>query len=653
MKTIKFNLLFSLFFCILAVGCSDKDEIPVDADDNFITSVVLSVNDKSYEAVIENNTITVTVPYTVSLDGAKASFSYTTSAKIFPDPTSITDWDTERTFRVTSFNGKTNDYVYEVVKDEIRSDGNVELKTPSEVADFVESGVTIIKGDLIIGSDAENAEIINDITGLSILKEVEGNIIIKNSFTGGTLTGLDNITAIGGLLIGSEENPLQDTSLEMISMSKIKNVTGDIQIYGSGASIIEFKELEKVDGNVIFNENTKLTQISLPVLKEVGSLEFKVLPREFNSLSIPEIISVNGNLTLESIYGEVETAGMRFFMGNTELKFIEGLDKLTLVKGNLSIQNFEKLENLPNWNNLTHLGGINLCRIHLIESLDLGKISFESSLQNHPVIKISECKNLENLITKNDLSNVDVYIDSSSSVKTNFTKVNNYFYKGLIGDLKISIQDITGDLAIIQNGKTDTDKIDIPDITSIPGYLLIDGSNIELITMQNIKEIGGQVFLSGDWEAIYNFPKLEKVCCAASPNCFDQDMIVINPNVKVGSMSICSSNIEDTFFPALQHIGGFGLTLYQCKSISFQSLEIIDGTFSFTSLNKFTGSLSFPKLSKLSGVHFNTVRKFSDFTFFKKFIDDGQIKESNWKIENCTYNPTYQDMKEGRCKPVQ
>ena len=134
MKPINFNLLFGLFFGILAVGCSDKNEIPVDADDNFITSVVLSVNDKTYDAVIENNTITMTVPYTVSLDGAKASFIYTPSAKIFPDPTSITDWNTERTFRVTSFNGATNDYTYVVVKDEIRSEGDVELKKNSEVA---------------------------------------------------------------------------------------------------------------------------------------------------------------------------------------------------------------------------------------------------------------------------------------------------------------------------------------------------------------------------------------------------------------------------------------------------------------------------------------------------------------------------------------
>ena len=192
--------------------------------------MVLSVNDKTYDAVIENNTITMTVPYTVSLDGAKASFIYTPSAKIFPDPTSITDWNTERTFRVTSFNGATNDYTYVVVKDEIRSEGDVELKKNSEVAAFIESGVTIIKGNLIIGSDAENAENISDISGLSIIKEVEGTITIKNSYTGGTLTGLDNITKIGGLSIGSEENPAANETLEMVSMTKLNEVTGNIHV---------------------------------------------------------------------------------------------------------------------------------------------------------------------------------------------------------------------------------------------------------------------------------------------------------------------------------------------------------------------------------------------------------------------------------------
>ena len=652
MKKIKFNLLFSFFFCILAVGCSDKDEIPVDADDNFITSVILSVNDKTYEAVIENNTITVTVPYTVSLDGAKASFAYTPSAKIFPDPATITDWNTERTFRVTSYNGTINDYTYVVVKDEIRSEGNVELKTPSEVAAFIESGVTIIKGNLIIGSNAENAEIINDITGLSILKEVEGNIIIKNSFTGGTLTGLDNITSIGGLLIGSEENPLQDTSLEMISMSKIKNVTGDIQIYGSGASIIEFKELEKVDGNVVFNENTKLTQISLPLLKETGSLEFKVLPREFSSISVPDIVTINGNLSIESIWGEVETAGMRFFMGNTELKSIEGFDKLTLVNGVLSIQNFDVLEKLPQLQGLNQLGGVVIRHLALIESLDISNVSFTSSSPTRPCITIEYCNKFNNLITKEDLTDVDVRILSlNTAVKTNFTKINNFYYEANIDTFETSLQSIMGNLSIIQiSGQSSKNTIDLSGINSIPGYLLITGSSITSVKASDLKSIGGQSILQVATDGILDFPSLTTVCCASSPTYIEEDLLPGSPVKNI------DGTITDSFFPVLSHIGGTGLTLFRIyKSASFPSLEIIDGSLKFGMTTDFSSSdhLKFPKLLKLSGVHFDTVRKFSDYTFFKKFIDDGQITESNWKIENCTYNPTYQDMKEGRCKPAE
>ena len=125
----KIMLLFAAGSLVLA-GCSDDnptDPIPEDADDNFITSVVLTVGDNSYAAEIAGNDITVTVPYNVSLDGATAEFEYTPSATIMPDPSTITAWDTERQFRVTSYNGETNDYKYLDVKDDIREEGDVTL----------------------------------------------------------------------------------------------------------------------------------------------------------------------------------------------------------------------------------------------------------------------------------------------------------------------------------------------------------------------------------------------------------------------------------------------------------------------------------------------------------------------------------------------
>ena len=202
----KMLLLVTVGFLMLA-GCSDDDPInpiPEDADDNFITSVVLTVGETSYAAAIEGNDITVTVPYNVSLDGAAAEFKYTPSATIMPDPAEITDWNTERQFRVTSYNGRTNDYKYLVVKDDIREEGDVVLKTDAEVKAFADKGVTIIKGDLIVG-EASGDNFVTNIEALSALTQVEGDIVINDTYKGTTLDGLENVVKIGGLHIGSTE----------------------------------------------------------------------------------------------------------------------------------------------------------------------------------------------------------------------------------------------------------------------------------------------------------------------------------------------------------------------------------------------------------------------------------------------------------------
>lgn len=49
--------------------------------------------------------------------------------------------------------------------------GMMELKTTADVTAFIDTDVTVIKGDLIIGSDAEDAEELSDIAALKILKE--------------------------------------------------------------------------------------------------------------------------------------------------------------------------------------------------------------------------------------------------------------------------------------------------------------------------------------------------------------------------------------------------------------------------------------------------------------------------------------------------
>ena len=61
MKIYFLPMLLSLFF----LGACDKNDeiIPEDADENFITSVVMTVDGKSYTADITDNTVTITVPF--------------------------------------------------------------------------------------------------------------------------------------------------------------------------------------------------------------------------------------------------------------------------------------------------------------------------------------------------------------------------------------------------------------------------------------------------------------------------------------------------------------------------------------------------------------------------------------------------------------
>lgn len=643
-----------LLTCLFLGSCSEDNNTPVDADDNFITSVRLLINNETYDAVIADNNITVTVPYTVSLNGATVSVDYTPSATIIPDPTTITDWDMERTFRVTSYNGETNDYTYVVIKDEIRHEGNVELKTQSDVASFVASGTTIIKGNLIIGSDAENAEEIKDISALEILKEVEGDIIIRRSYTGGTLTGLDNITTIGGLQIGTEETPAINNQLEMVSMANLVSVAGDISIYGSGVKFIEFKALETVEGNIIVNDAKQLSQILFHKLKDAGSINFKVLPRDFSTLTLPELTTVEGDLIIQGVFGNVHTGGLTIATGNTGLTSISGLDKLSKVGGTLSIQYFEELTSFPDFSNLTQIGGVYLTYNHKVSSFDISNADIIGINGAVGLIKLDNNRILKELKTKDDLTGVDVWLLSQGyCIKTNFTHVNNieceYLFKESV---TMPVQFVYGNFSI--NARTES--FSCTSLQKVDGFMNIDCPNSTEIKVPELIEIGGQFLINSGTDCSINFAKLESICLSSDPHYAKKGEVNVTSPYQIGSFTLnADTKIEPTFFPVLKTIGGLGLTVYNTyQSASFPKLETIDGKFCFETTQLISANnLTLPKLKKLSGLHFYRVEKFDDFTFFSKFIDDGQITENNWKVERCTYNPTYEDMKAGRYKPAE
>ena len=690
MKNYFLPMLLSLFF----LGACDKNDeiIPEDADENFITSVVMTVDGKSYTADITDNTVMITVPYTVSLNNAEVEFKYTTSATIIPNPKTVTDWDNERTFRVTSYNGDAREYAYKVVKSEIESDGDVELKTIEEVASFAATKTTVVKGNLIIGSDVEEAEKITDISALASLKEVTGNIIIRNSYNGADLTGLDNIASAGGLQIGSVEAPSKATELHMISMKALETLSGDISVYNDQVTYVLFEKLATIGGSVMFNapslqsfefpvltsvdkdlniqglngENkaagtisslelseltsvggvlsvnnlAKLTSINLLKLKETGGLDFHTVPVMLETINLPEIETVNGSIIMEANM-EAPPAGSFVPQRNDVLLAFGGMDKLTTVKGQIKIKNFTALKQLPDWSKITTLGSITLDYLEdLSGTLTLPNARFETFGETAPQIEIISKMLLNKIETAEDLSNVDFVVKQIQNFKfpeITFKSINNFTCTPTTNNTDYTIPTIQHVYGNLHVTSTTTDcKAKFPDLEIVDGYgyiQIITGGTVE---MPALKEVGGQFYMSGLFKGC-DLPLLSKVCCSASPVYYEEGE---------GSLAITLQN-KSLDLPELLHVGGEGLFVDDATGITCNKLQTIDGTLQIkyaTSLSQET--LSMETLETLHGVFFNGLTKFTDYTFFGKFIENGMITEENWSVAKCGYNPDFQNMKD-------
>ena len=690
MKNYFLPMLLSLFF----LGACDKNDeiIPEDADENFITSVVMTVDGKSYTADIADNTVTITVPYTVSLNNAEVEFKYTTSATIIPDPETVTDWDNERTFRVTSYNGDAREYAYKVVKSEIESDGDVELKTTEEVASFAATKTTVVKGNLIIGSDAEEAEKITDISALASLKEVTGNIVIRNSYNGADLTGLDNIVSAGGLQVGSTDVASKATELHMISMKALETLSGDISVYNDQVTYVLFEKLATIGGSVMFNapslqsfefpvlttvgqdlniqglneENkaagtiatlelpeltsvvgvlsvnnlAKLTSMNFLKLKETGGLDFHTVPVMLETINLPEIETVNGSIIMEANM-EAPPTGSFVPQRNDVLLAFGGMDKLTTVKGQIKIKNFTALKQLPDWSKITTLGSITLDYLEdLSGTLTLPNARFETFGETAPQIEIISKMLLNKIETAEDLSNVDFVVKQIQNFKfpeITFKSINNFTCTPTTNNTDYTIPTIQHVYGNLHVTSTTTDcKAKFPDLEIVDGYgyiQIITGGTVE---MPALKEVGGQFYMSGLFKGC-DLPLLSKVCCSASPVYYEEGE---------GSLAITLQG-KSLVLPELLHVGGEGLFVNRATGITCDKLQTIDGALqikSATSLSQETFSMK--KLETLHGVVFDGLTKFTDYTFFGKFIENGMITEENWSVTKCGYNPDFQDMKD-------
>lgn len=450
MNKINFSLLLLLLVATFT-SCDNDDEVvnPFAGTDNYITAFTLTKDGTQYNGYISDNQIIIYAPLSQSLEGASATVKVCEQATVFPDPAGITDWDNERQFKVTAYNESEQTYTYRVVRSSESTQENIVLATQQEVDNFKNTNIVRIMGTLTVGSDAEDAEPITNLDGLSNLKEVSYNIRIVN-YSGEDLAGLSNLEIAGGLHVEGA-TALKTFSLPKLVKAPVGGITvtaetletislpalteaGTLYIRSFSLSDLDFSALTTLYGDLTLNVNKDIDnnnsinltgtveQIAFPVLKESGnlqiagfaavtSIEMPLLESAQNisieqiktlkTVSLPQMKTVNdiyihaANIADALDFTSLETVKGNLKVDASKIEDCTGLSSLRAIQGMFILwnTNFVSLDGLTD---LTVTGGVEIAKASCsYTTLDLSHIDIPSSDAS---ITFDECGSINELI---------------------------------------------------------------------------------------------------------------------------------------------------------------------------------------------------------------------------------------------------------------
>ena len=419
--------------CCLALLCTacseEKTELPWGSD-NYIVSFSLTTGADTYPAVIRDGRITVSIPYNVSLEGAQVSYELCEHASIYPDPATVTDWNQEWQFLVSSYDNQ-NDrtYLYTVERTDIATDGSLTLRTQAEVDAFARSGINTVEGNLTIGGEDEENPVTN-LDGLKNLVSVRCDLTITAAYTGETLAGLENLTACESLRIGSAAHP--NETLRQLSLPALKEIKGDLCVYGTALQTADFKSLQSVAGHFVLQSDALLQLTADELTTVAGNMTLIGTTADeakapCEQMYFPKLQRIDGTLTLSrfdrlsglgTTFGVLTQAGALRYehlaLANTfEFPLIE-------TTGNITVTDCPILRSvlLPA---LTDAGSLEITGCPAIETLSFPKaerFDGDVSLATLPAIKdfgefLPALKAISGDLSINDLSSLEGVLDLS------------------------------------------------------------------------------------------------------------------------------------------------------------------------------------------------------------------------------------------------
>lgn len=221
-------------------------------------------------------------------------------------------------------------------------DGNLDIRDNNQLSSLSDlQNLTFVKGDInIFGND-----MIANLDGLQQLTTINSTLHINDNSNISSLFGLQNIQSIGeDLLIYNQNDPSFTT---LTGLTNLQYIVGDLKISNNTnlESLIGLENLLEVGGLQIWEQNdNQFTNL-------VGLSSLQHIEGSFNIFDCISLLNFSGIENLQTIEGQLT------IRNNVRLQRLEGLDNLQQA-GGIKLQDNPQLTSITNLRGLKQINGV-------------------------------------------------------------------------------------------------------------------------------------------------------------------------------------------------------------------------------------------------------------------------------------------------------
>jgi hypothetical protein len=331
-------------------------------------------------------------------------------------------------------------------------------------------GCSEIEGDVLIsGTDITNLNGLNSLTAFHGNLKIDGDIFLTG------LTGLENVTSVGGQFSTNHDVLTISHNDLMEDLTGLDNLTwigGGLKIRNNESltALTGLESLAYIGGDLTIDYNYYLADISgLEGIYAIGGsliIESSIYIESLTPLS--NLRSISGGISIQS----------------THIVNLAGLEGLTYIPGDVNISHNGRLTNFSGLDNIAFIGG----------TLDIGELA---GVPNY---------SLESL---NGLNNL-------TGIGKNLSIFTNEALKSLAGLNNLS--SIGGDVTIIENDSL-VSLSGLESLVSIQGDLRIYENNAlaSLLALYSLNTINGTLLIT-DNPSLYSLHGLDNINAGSISN---------------------------------------------------------------------------------------------------------------------------------------